>query len=232
MAALKRLAPLLLLGAAIAAAYAFGLQRQLSWPALAANQSALRGFVAAHPLASAAGYVAIYAAAVGLSLPGGAVLTVSGGLLFGVALGAFLAVIGATLGAILLFLVARYALFELLSRKAAPLMARIRPGLERNGFSYLLALRLLPIFPFWLVNLAPALAGMRLAPYAAATFLGIIPGTVVFASIGAGVGDILAHGGTPDLSFVFSARILLPLAGLAALALAPIAWRRWKERHA
>lgn len=221
-----------MLGAAIAAVYGLGLQHQLSWAALAAHQTALHALVALHPLASAAAYVALYAVAVALSLPGGAVLTVAGGLLFGVAPGAALAVIGATLGAILLFLVARYALYDLLAAKAGPLMARIRPGLERNGFSYLLALRLLPVFPFWLVNLAPALAGMRLAPYAAATVIGIIPGAVVFASIGAGVGDVLAGGGTPDLSLVLSPRILLPLLGLAALSLAPVAWRYWKGRHA
>jgi len=232
MPLLKRLAPLLALLAAIAAAYAFGLQRQFTWPALAAHQAALHAFTAAHPLASCAGYVVLYAVAVGLSLPGGAVLTVAGGLLFGVALGAALAVLGATLGAIVLFLVARYALADLLAAKAEPLMARIRPGLEQNGFSYLLALRLLPVFPFWLVNLAPALAGMRLAPYAAATFFGIIPGALVFASIGAGVGEVLARGGAPNLSIVFSARVLLPLLGLAALSLAPVAWRRWRARHA
>jgi uncharacterized membrane protein YdjX (TVP38/TMEM64 family) len=231
MPELRRLAPLVVLGVAIAAAYALGVQRQFSWSALAAHQTALRAFVAARPAASASGYVAIYALAVGLSIPGGAVLTVTGGLLFGVLLGTALAVTGATLGAIGLFLVARYALFDLLSRRTAPLMVRLRPGLERDGFSYLLALRLLPVVPFWLVNLAPALIGMRLAPYAAATFLGIIPGGVVFASIGAGVGDILAHGGTPDLSRVLSARILLPLAGLSVLALAPVAWRRWRDRH-
>jgi uncharacterized membrane protein YdjX (TVP38/TMEM64 family) len=232
MRILQRLAPLLVLGLGIAAVYGLGLQRQLSWAALAAHQAALHAFVAAHPVASAIGYVALYAVAVALSLPGGAVLTVAGGLLFGVAPGAALAVVGATLGAVLLFLIARYALYDLLATKAGPLMARIRPGLESNGFSYLLALRLLPVFPFWLVNLAPALAGMRLAPYAAATFLGIIPGAVVFASIGAGVGSVLASGGTPDLSLVFSPRILLPLLGLAALSLAPVAWRHWKGRHA
>ena len=232
MRLLQRLAPLLALGAAIAVAYGLGVQRQLSWAALAAHQAALHAFVAAHPLESAIGYVALYAGAVALSLPGGAVLTVAGGLLFGVVPGAALAVLGATLGAVLLFLVARYALSDLLAAKAAPLMARLRPGLERNGFSYLLALRLLPLFPFWLVNLAPALAGMRLAPYAAATFLGIIPAAVVFASIGAGVGDVLASGGTPDLSLIFSPRIVLPLLGLAALSLAPVAWRYWRGRHA
>lgn len=232
MARLKRFTPLALLVAVVIAAYGFGVQHQLSWSALAQHQAALHAFVAEHPIMSAAGYVAVYVVAVALSLPGAAILTVAGGLLFGIAAGAALAVAGATLGAVLVFLVARYALADLLAAKAAPLLARIRPGLERDGFSYLLALRLLPVFPFWLVNLAPALAGMRLGPFAAATLLGIIPGSVVFASIGAGVGDVLAHGGTPDLALVLSPRILLPLIGLAVLSLAPVGWRHWRARHA
>lgn len=232
MARLKRFAPLAVLLGAVIAAYAFGVQRHLSWTALARHQTALHGFVASHPFASAAEYVSAYAAVVALSLPGAAVLTVAGGLLFGIASGAALAVAGATIGAVLVFVVARYALADLLAAKAAPLLGRIRPGLGREGFSYLLALRLLPVFPFWLVNLAPALAGMRLAPFAAATLLGIIPGSVVFASIGAGVGEVLARGGTPDIALVLSPRILLPLIGLAALSLAPVGWRHWRARHA
>ena len=108
--------------------------------------------------------------------------------------------LGATGGAVLLFLAARSTLRPLLARRARPFLERVGPALERDGFSYLLALRLLPVLPFWLLNLAPALVGMRLAPYTAATFLGIIPGTVVFASIGAGLGDVLASGGPPHLS--------------------------------
>lgn len=232
MTRVKRFAPLAILLAALIAAYALGLQRELSWAALGRHQAALHVIVAAHPLASAAAYVGAYVVAVALSLPGAAVLTAAGGLLFGIVLGGVLAVVGATLGAVLLFLVARYALADVVAAKAGPLMARIRPGLERDGFSYLLALRLLPVFPFWLVNLAPALAGMKLAPFAAATLLGIVPGAMVFASIGAGIGDVLARGETPDLAVVLSPRILLPLIGLAALSLAPIGWRYWRARHA
>src|SRR5947209_4074431 len=113
MRLLQRLAPLLVLGLGIAAVYDLGLQRQLSWAGLEAHQAALHAFVAAHPLASAIGYVALYAVAVALSLPGGAVLTVAGGLLFGLVPGAALAVVGATLGAVLLFLIARFALYDL-----------------------------------------------------------------------------------------------------------------------
>jgi uncharacterized membrane protein YdjX (TVP38/TMEM64 family) len=110
-------------------------------------------------------------------------------------------------------------------------MDRIALILERDGFNALLALRLIVVVPFWLANLAPALVGMRLAPFALATFIGIIPGTAVFASIGAGLGDILAAGNVPDLRAVASPSILLPLTGLALLSLLPIAWRRLRRSN-
>jgi uncharacterized membrane protein YdjX (TVP38/TMEM64 family) len=229
---LKRFAPLLLILAALAIAYALGLQRQLSWAALAAHQAALRTWVHADPLATAAGYLAVYALAVAISFPGAIWITVTGGLLFGTALGAALAVCGATIGAVLLFLAARSALGPLLARRAGRLLDRVQPGLRRYGFSYVLALRLIPVVPFWLINFAAALSGVRLDHFAVATFVGIIPATIVFASIGAGIGGVLAAGRTPDLSIILSAPVLLPLLGLAVLSLLPVAWRHWRGGNA
>jgi len=228
----KRLVPLLLILAALAVAYALGLQRQLSWTALAAHQAALRTWVHAQPLATAAGYLAIYILAVAVSVPGAIWLTIAGGLMFGTPLGAALAVCGSTGGAILLFLIARTALGPFLARRAGRLLARVQPGLQRDGFSYVLALRLIPVVPFWLINLAAALSGVRLSHFAVATFIGIIPATTVFASIGAGVGGVLEAGKTPDLSLIFSAPVLLPMLGLAVLSLLPVAWRRWSGKNA
>lgn len=232
MRSLRRFWPLLLLLAAVAAAYALGLQRFLSFDALARERATLRALVGTHPALTAEGYVVLYAAAVSLSLPGAAVLTTAGGLMFGTLAGAAWAVLGATCGAMALFLIARHALAPALARRAGPLLDRVRPRLERDGFAGLLALRLIPVVPFWLLNLAPALAGMRLAPFALATALGIIPGSLLYASIGAGLGDVLARGGQPDLEAVLRPAVLLPRLGLAAIALLPIAWRRWKRRPA
>ncbi|MCO6418162.1 VTT domain-containing protein [Siccirubricoccus sp. KC 17139] len=225
-AAWTRAWPLLVLLAALALAYALGLHRYLSFDALAARRAALLGFVAAAPLLAALAYIGLYVVVVALSLPGAVVLTLAGGFLFGPVLGAAAAVAGATIGACLLFLAARYALAEILARKAGPLLGRVREGLARDGFWYLLSLRLIPVVPFWLANLAPALAGMPFAPFAAATFLGIIPGTLVFAGIGAGLGQVFEAGGRPDLAVIFSPGILLPLLGLAALSLLGVWWRR------
>jgi uncharacterized membrane protein YdjX (TVP38/TMEM64 family) len=229
---LKRLVPLLLILAALAVAYALGLQRQLSWTALAAHQAALRTWVHAEPLATAAGYLAVYILAVAASFPGAIWITITGGLLFGTPLGAALAVCGSTGGAILLFLVARTALGPFLGRRAGRLIARVEPGLRRDGFSYVLALRLIPVVPFWLINLAAALSGVRLSHFAAATFIGIIPATTIFASIGAGIGGVLEAGRTPDLSIILSPPVLLPLLGLALLSLLPVAWRHWRGENA
>ncbi len=223
--------PLLLILALLAAAFATGLQRHLSWTALAAHEAVLRRLVATAPVAAAAAYVAAYAVAVTLSIPAGALFTVSGGLLFGTLVGGALAVTGATIGAILLFLAARSALAPLLAARAGPFLERVRPGLQRDGFSYLLALRLIPAVPFWLTNLAPALVGFPLASFAGATFIGIMPAAFVFASLGAGVDTVLAAGLRPDLSLIWSPPVLLPLLGLAALSLLPVAWRHWRPHH-
>lgn len=223
----RRLWPLALIVAAAGLAYALGLHRLLSFESLGAHRAALAGFVAGSPVLAALLYVGAYVLVVAFSLPGGAVMTVAGGFLFGPWLGAALAVAGATLGASALFLAARYALAETLARRAGPLLGRVRDELRRDGFWYLLSIRLIPVVPFWLANLAPALAGMPFPAYAAATFLGIIPGTAVFAGIGAGLGQILDAGGRPDLSVIFSPGVLLPLVGLAALSLLGALGGRW-----
>ncbi|CAH0238695.1 TVP38/TMEM64 family protein [Roseomonas sp. CECT 9278] len=223
---LARFWPLLLLAGLVVLAWATGAARLLSFEALGAHRAALDAWVADRPVVAAAAYVLAYVVVVALSLPGGVVMTLAGGLLFGAWIGTALTVLGATVGACALFLVARSALAPLVAGRAAGLVDRIRPGLERDGFFYLLTLRLIPVVPFWLANLAPALVGMPFGAYAAATAIGIIPGTAVFAAIGAGVGDVLAAGGRPDLGIIFSPAILLPLLGLAALSLLGAWWRR------
>lgn len=211
------------------AAWQSGLGEALSWSGLARHQARLLGLVAAHPVLAPLVYATLYTIWVALSIPEAALVTVAGGLLFGTLLGGTLAVLGATAGAVLLFLVARSAFSGAIRRRAGAFLDRIRPKLHRDGFSYLLALRLVPA-PFWLVNLAAALSGMRLLPYTAATLIGIIPATFVLAWIGAGVSTVLADGRTPDLHILFSTRVLGPLVAMAALALLPVAWRTMRRR--
>jgi uncharacterized membrane protein YdjX (TVP38/TMEM64 family) len=229
---LRRTWPLLLLLAAIAAAWASGLAQQLNWSTLARHQSALLGWVNAHAIGAPALYVAIYIVTVALSLPESAVVTVAGGLLFGTWLGGALAVVGSSLGAVALFLAVRHHLADAVAARGGGLIVRLRTAIQQDGFSYMLAIRLIPAFPFWLVNLAAALSGMRLLPYAGATVIGVVPATLVYASIGAGVGKALAEGGAPDVRIIFSPAILGPLIGLAVLSLLPIAWKKWRRSDA
>jgi uncharacterized membrane protein YdjX (TVP38/TMEM64 family) len=156
----------------------------------------------------------------------------AGGLLFGTVLGGTLTVTGATIGASILLIVVRSAFAQTLMRHRDRIPEQVRTRLERDGFSYLLALRLVPLFPFWMVNLAAAVAGIRLAVFAPATFLGVAPASFVMSSIGSGIGSILAEGRTPDVSVLFSPRILLPLLGLALLSLLPVLLRRRSDVHA
>jgi uncharacterized membrane protein YdjX (TVP38/TMEM64 family) len=225
----RLIAPIVLI-ALVVAIWASGVTKHLSWSGVAQYHAALTAWVAAWPWLAPFLFVAGYTMSVTLSLPQAALLTMTGGLLFGTVTGGALAVTGATIGAIFLFLIARSAFADSMARRGGVALGKLRDELRRNGFSYLLAIRLVPIFPFWLVNLAAAACGMRLIPFALATLLGIIPGTLVFAAIGAGVAEVLANGGTPDFSVVFSPHVLLPLLGLAALTLLPVAWQAFRGR--
>jgi len=228
----KRLLPVVALAVFIVAAFAFHLDRYLSLDFLRQNRAQLSAYVAEHGLAASLGYVTAYVGVVALSLPGAAIMTLAGGFLFGVLVGATLTVIGATLGATLLFLVARSAVGDSLRKRAGPFLARMAEGFSKNAFSYLLFLRLVPAFPFWAVNLAAALLGMRLAPFVVATGLGIIPATVVYSAFGAGLGQVFDTGGEVNLKSVFSPTLIAALVGLGLLSLVPVLLRWLRERRA
>ena len=224
----KRLLPLGLLLVVVGLAFAFDLQRFLAFDTLREHDQALRGFVEARPLLTALTFVAVYAAAVTVSLPGAVFLTIAGGFLFGLWLGTLLVVVSATVGAILIFLIAKTSLGEGLRERAGPWLQRMQAGFNENAISYLLFLRLIPIFPFWIVNIVPALMSMRLRDYGLATFFGIIPGSFVYISFGNGLGAVIEAGAEPDLGIIFQPAILIPILGLAFLALLPVGYRKWR----
>ena len=224
----RRWWPLALLAAGAAAFFALGGDRWLSFEALRQHRLALLALVQAHPALSRLAYVAAYVLVVAFSLPGGAVMTIAGGFLFGVVGGGLLAVTGATLGATALFLAARTSLGEALAAKAGPRLARMREGFARDAMSYMFALRLIPAFPFFLVNLAPALLGVPLRTYLVTTFFGIMPGTFVYALAGAGLGGVFDRGETFSMASIMTPEMLGALAGLGLLALLPVAWKRFK----
>jgi uncharacterized membrane protein YdjX (TVP38/TMEM64 family) len=224
---LKRLLPLAVLIAAAIGIFSSGLHNYLSFDALREHRETLLAFVAENAILAPLGFIAIYAIATAVSVPGGAILTITGGFLFGTWLGGLYVVIGATLGATAVFLIAKTSLGEYLKSKAGPRLQRMEDGFRENALSYLLFLRLVPVFPFWLVNLVPAFLGVTLATFVIGTIIGIIPGSLVFASVGNGLGAVFDAGGTPDLGIIFKPTVLGPILALALLSLVPVIYKRF-----
>ena len=204
----------------------------LSFDMLARNREWLAMQVDRLGLLAPVAYAGAYALAVALSLPGGLFLTLGSGFLFGWKLGTAVAVVGATAGATVVFLLAKTALGDALRARAGPAVRKLEEGFRRDALSYLLVLRLVPLFPFWLVNLVPAFLGVRLGTFVIATFLGIIPAALVYASVGNGLGAIFEAGGQPDYRIILEPRFLLPILGLAALALVPVVYKRLRGGRA
>jgi uncharacterized membrane protein YdjX (TVP38/TMEM64 family) len=229
---LVRMLPLALIALASLTVIALGWHKHLSLAGLVASRAAIDAVVRLHPLAALAGFAAAYALAVALSLPGAVFLTILGGAIFGAWVGGLAALVGAIAGATVIFLVARSALGEWFARRAGGHCARLASGFYADAFYYLLFLRLVPVFPFWLVNIVPALLGMRLDRFTLGTLIGIIPGCIVYSSVGASFGVLIDRGQAPDLGVIFQPRILLPLLGLAALSLVPVIYARLRDRKA
>ncbi|MHA1599783.1 MAG: TVP38/TMEM64 family protein [Alphaproteobacteria bacterium] len=229
---IRRFLPVLLLAAGLVLFFVFGLDHYVSFEMLQENREWLRAQVEANEFLAAMALIALYVVVIAFSLPAGAVLTIAAGFLFGTVVAAACVVVGATVGAMVVFLAARTAFADILRAKAGAGMRRMEAGFRENAWNYLLVLRLIPIFPFWLVNLVPAFLGVSLFTYVTATFIGIIPGTVVFASLGNGLGAIFAAGETPDLSIIFNSEVLLPILALAILAVVPVVYKKVKARKA
>jgi uncharacterized membrane protein YdjX (TVP38/TMEM64 family) len=226
----RRLIPAAILLLGLALFLALGLERYLSFEMLSRHHAALTAWVQQHDALAALLYVLAYTVVVAFSLPVAVLITPVGGFLFGLWIGALLSVVGATLGSVAVFLAARTAFYDLFHERAGAALSRLEDGFRRDSFNYLLFLRLVPIFPFWLINIVPALLGMKLGPYTVATLIGIIPGAIVYSSVGAGLGKVIDRGEAPNLGIIFEWHILLPLLGLAALALVPVLYTRLRGR--
>ncbi|MGB1825744.1 MAG: TVP38/TMEM64 family protein, partial [Candidatus Puniceispirillaceae bacterium] len=184
-----------LLVAGLVLFFASGAHRAISWQTIALHYGQITAYTEAHLALAAASFLLLYAVAVAFSLPVALPLTLTGGAIFGW-LAVLLVLVGATAGAGVVFIAARTAFADLARRRAGPFMARLEDGFSRNAFFYLLALRLIPAAPFWVVNIVPALTRMPFRSYLAATFIGIAPGSAVFVSVGRGLDHVLAAGRT------------------------------------
>ena len=227
----RNLPMLVILGVAVVGA--FTLKDHLSFQTLAQNREALIWFRDANYLLSALIFMAAYVLIVAFSLPGATIATLTGGFLFGTLFGTAFNVTGAPIGATLIFLAARYGFGERLSAKmdaSDGAVRKIKDGIDKNQWSMLFAIRLVPIVPFFVANLLPALVNVPVYRYVVSTFLGIIPGAVVFTSVGAGLGAVFESGEKPDLGIIFEPHILLPILGLAALSLLPIVLKTFGKK--
>ena len=223
-----RLLPLLLVVVAMAAVFALDLDRFLSFHALKEHREFLLHWAEDNELLAALVFIAAYCVMVALSIPGAVWATLAGGFVFGTAMGGMYVIIGATLGAMVIFLIARYALADFFRAKAGSAIRKMEAGFNENALSYMFVLRLVPLFPFWLVNLVPAFLGVSLRTYVIGTFFGIMPGSLVYVSVGNGLGSVFEQGGKPDLGIIFSFEILGPILGLAALSLVPVLYKRYR----
>ena len=228
---LRRLWPLAVLVVAISVFFLAGFDSYLNFDALRLYRADLHAWVGANAGLAVLLFMATYATAIVAFPPSGAMLTMTGGFLFGTLFAGFYVVIAATIGATALFIVAKTTFGDYLRGRAGPLVKRMESGFAENAMSYMLVLRLIPLFPFWLVNLAPAFLGVPVRTFIIGTFIGIIPGTFVYASVGAGLGAVFDAGGTPNIGIIFQPEILTPIIGLALLALLPIAYKKYKARQ-
>ena len=244
--ATRRFAPLAAIVVLAGIVLGMGWHRQLSFETLERHHAVIHGFIDQNKPAAIAGYIGLYVTVAALSIPGSLFLTLAGGMLFGAVVGGLSAALGATIGAICIFLIAKSAFGEHLVRRAGPRAAKLASGFRADAFNYLLFLRLVPLFPFWLVNLVPAFAGVRLKTFAAATAIGILPATFVFAFLGASLENLIASelaefqvclaAGREDCRLDFdpqtgaTLKLLAALVLLGLLALIPVVAKRVRAR--
>lgn len=229
---LSRFLPLFFMVAGLVAFVAFDLDRFFSLDTLRDNRAALKAWVSASPLFALGVFMLIYAAAVAISFPGASILTVFGGFLFGMVAGVPAIVFSATIGALIVFLAARTAAGDFFRARAKGFLSQMEKGFRESELSYMLILRLAPVFPFWAVNIGAGALGVSVRNYLIGTFFGIIPGSVVFASIGNAAGAAFDAGQNVSLSgILLKPTTLLPLAGLAALAMLPIILKRFGKKE-
>lgn len=228
---LARWLPPALVVVVLGAFFALGLGRYLTFQSLAEHREWLLQWVLRLGLLAPLAFILIYAALIAVSIPVGAIVTLTGGFLFGTWLGGLYSLIAATLGSTAIFLIASTSFGELLRQRALPSLRKVEAGFQENAASYLLVLRLVPIFPFWLVNLLPAFFGVRLRTFVVVSFIGMAPGSFVYSSLGAGLGSIIDAGQAPDLQIILRWTVLGPLIALSALALVPVLYKWHKARQ-
>ena len=228
-----RLLPVAIIVIALVSFFALDLQRYFTLDTLRDNREALQNWVDASPVVAVLVFIAVYTAAVAISFPGASILTIFGGYLFGLALGVPVIITAATLGASIIFLAAKTALGDVLKKRAEGFVKKMEEGFRKDELNYMLLLRLVPAFPFWAINIAAGILGVSLRNFVIGTYFGIIPGTFVYASIGNAAGAAFDAGEDVTLSgILLKPQTLIPIIGLALLALLPVVLKRFSSQAA
>jgi len=217
-----RFIPLIILLLLMGIVYFFGINEYISWEVFKEHRDSLKEFVSLHPIGSSFAYMGIYALLTALSIPAAFLISMIGGFLFPQPLSTLLVVIGATFGATILFLVAKYSLKDVWGVKFSKLLKPMQKGFQKNAMTYLLILRLLPIFPFWLVNIAPAFFNVAIWVFVWTTFLGIIPGAFVYTQAGRGIDAIFEGEGPISFWNLLNTEMIIALIGIVLLAFIPM----------
>lgn len=235
--------PLVAVALALVLFYLSGLHKVITLDTIIREREALAAAVSENLALALIAYVALYIVAVAVSFPGASLLTILGGFLFGVVTGTVLTTVGATIGASVIFLAAKTSVGAVLRARAGPFAKRFAEGFEENAFNYLLSLRLVPLFPFWLVNVVPAMFRVSLGTYVAATALGIIPGVIAYTLLGSGLSGLIeaqeaanpgcAAAGTCEIDFgaLITPQIVLAMVALSAAALVPVLAKRLRRQR-
>lgn len=226
-----RFGPALLVLLAVALVIRSGWLGRLSLEGLKDSRAVLAGFVRAHPLQSLGLYAAVYVGTVALSLPTALILTLTGGFLFGPWVGGLAAAISCTLGAVVVFLISRLTVGDAVEAKTGARARAVAEQIKKDAFFYILTLRLIPVTPFWLTNVAAGLIDIPVAIFFSASLIGILPVSLIYAGIGAGLDALFASGRPLSVHALVTPRIVLPLIGLALLAVLPILYQRSRARR-
>ncbi len=227
---ISKFLPIAVILLGMATIYFTGVYKYLSFDTLRLYHQAVKSFMIEHPVAVPALYCITYVVCTALSVPGAIFLTLLGGYLFAQPLSTIYVVVSATCGASLIFLAASTALEEVLRKKAGPFLKKMEKGFQEHAANYLLFLRFVPLFPFWLVNIAPAFFGVSFFTFVWTTFLGIIPGTLVFTFAGAGLEQIVENNEPFSLNTIFNFQIKIALLMLGITALVPLVYKRLRSR--
>lgn len=226
---IKRYLPISILVIGLILFFYFRLYQYFTFAALQQHRDQLLNWTEQYYLLTTLVFCLVYIIAVALSFPGATVLTLLGGFLFGTIMGSVFVILSATVGACLIFLATKTAFGDVLAKKAGPFIKKFEQGFQEDAFSYLLILRFVPLFPFWLINIIPALLGTKLRTFFLTTLIGIMPGSIIYVSVGSGLGTIFDSQQQPNLSIIFEPKVLLPIIGLALLSVVPVIYKKMRK---